>query len=428
MVNLRSLSNTYPNQVWLRLSSQLQEKAWQRSQRHSNAAARCNAYLNDLCLNAFVPWLEAWFEEEQLAEEMSNKQPTRISIFQKKFLPSTWDVVNGSAIDLGEIRLVLIPSETADLEEFCVPQEWVDIPNWRADYYLAVQVNLDNPNEAWVRLWGYLSHQKLKKKGFYEESDRAYYIARNSLTEDLTLILLDPQPVLAQKLREYPVLSLSTQTVQSLLEKLGDSSIYCPRLMVEFEQWAALVANEEWRQKLYERKLESAIAAATQNPPLLNLGTWFQQIFESGWQSLEGFLNTNSDRLAFSFRQRKSVVIEARTVVVEGIKLIDLGMELENQSVALLIGLAPETEQRVGIRVQLYPAGGQTYLPANIRLALLSHSGTILQEYRARVQDSLIQLKRFSCPVGKSFSIQVSINDFSITEAFAIEPFAVPEL
>jgi hypothetical protein len=39
-------------------------------------------------------------------------------------------------------------------------------------------------------------------------------------------------------------------------------------------------------------------------------------------------------------------------------------MELKNQSVALLVGLAPETEQRVGIRVQLYPAGGQTYLPS----------------------------------------------------------------
>lgn len=428
MVNLQGLSSTYPNQVWLRLSRELQEKAWQRSQRHSNATSRCNAYLNDLCLHAFVPWFEAWFEEEQIAEETSDKQPTRISIFQKNFLPSIWDAVNGTAIDLKAIRLVLIPSETADLEEFCVPQEWVDIPNWRADYYLAVQVNLDNPDEAWVRLCGYLSHQKLKKKGFYDESDRAYYIARHYFTEDFTLMLLDPYPVLDQKLREEPVLSLSAQAVHSLLEKLGDSSVYCPRLMVEFEQWAALLTNEEWRQKLYERRVEPAVAAATKNPPLLNLGTWFQQLFESGWQSLESLLNTNPEHLAVNFRQRKSTIIEARTVVVEGIKLIDLNMELENQAVALLIGLAPETEQRVGIRVQLYPAGGQTHLPSNIKLALLSHSGTILQEYRARVQDSLIQLKRFSCPVGKSFSIQVSINSFSITEAFAIEPFAVPEI
>ncbi|NEQ23369.1 MAG: DUF1822 family protein [Microcoleus sp. SIO2G3] len=91
------------------------------------------------------------------------------------------------------------------------------------------------------------------------------------------------------------------------------------------------------------------------------------------------------------------------------------------------MGLVLESEQRVGVRVQLYPAGGQPYLPSNIRLALLSQAGTPLQEYSARVQDSLIQLKRFSCPRGKSFSIQVSLNNFNITEDFAIESIAIPE-
>ena len=39
------------------------------------------------------------------------------------------------------------------------------------------------------------------------------------------------------------------------------------------------------------------------------------------------------------------------------------GMQLGNQSVALLIGLTPEAEQKVGIHVQLHPAGSKTYLP-----------------------------------------------------------------
>lgn len=427
MFSLRELSTTYPEQLWLKLSVELQEKAWQRSQRHSNATARCNAYLNDLCLNTFVPWLEAWLEEEQSAEETSTFQPSCISIFPESSLPSLWEFVNGSVIKLGKIRLALIPSESNDLEEFCIPQEWVDLPSWRADYYLAVQVSVDNQNESWMRLSGYVTHQNLKKKGIYDESDRAYYIAQQHLAEDLTMMLLEPEPVLNKQIQVESASNLSKETASNLLEKLGKSSVYFPRTAVSFEQWAALLANEQWRQELYDRRLGQFVAAAAHKQTSINLGQWFQEVFEAGWQSLDTLLNTGSGNLAFSFRQGRSSVTEVRKVFVEGIKLIDLGMELENQSVALLVGLAPETEQRVGIRVQLYPAGGQTYLPSNIKLILLSQSGATLQEYKARTQDSLIQLKRFTCPMGKCFSVKVAFDDFSITEDFVIEPLAGKE-
>lgn len=426
MFSLRELSTTYPEQLWLKLSVELQEKAWQRSQRHSNATARCNAYFNDLCLNTFVPWLEAWLEE-QSGEENSTFQPSCISIFPESSLPSLWEFVNGSVIKLGKIRLALIPSESNDLEEFCIPQEWVDLPSWRADYYLAVQVSVDNQNESWMRLWGYVTHQNLKKKGIYDESDRAYYIAQQHLAEDLTMMLLEPEPVLNKQIQVESASNLSKETASNLLEKLGKSSVYFPRTAVSFEQWAALLANEQWRQELYDRRLGQFVAAAAHKQTSINLGQWFQEVFEAGWQSLDTLLNTGSGNLAFSFRQGRSSVTEVRKVFVEGIKLIDLGMELENQSVALLVGLAPETEQRVGIRVQLYPAGGQTYLPSNIKLILLSQSGATLQEYKARTQDSLIQLKRFTCPMGKCFSVKVALDDFSITEDFVIEPLAGKE-
>ena len=424
MFSLRELSTTYPEELWLKLSVELQEKVWQRSQRHSNATARCNAYLNDLCLNTFVPWLKAWLEEEQPAEQTSTFQPSCISIFPESSLPSLWEFVNGSVIELGKIRLALIPSESNDLEEFCILQEWVDLPSWRADYYLAVQVSVDNQNESWMRLSGYVSHQNLKKKGIYDEGDRAYYIAQQHLAEDLTRMLLEPEPVLNKQIQVESASNLSKETASNLLKKLGKSSVYFPRIAVSFEQWAALLANEEWRQELYERRLGQLVAAAAHKQTSINLGQWFQEVFEAGWQSLDTLLNTGSGNLAFSFRQSRPSVTEVRKVFVEGIKLIDLGMELENQSVALLVGLAPETEQRVGIRVQLYPAGGLTYLPSNIKLILLSQSGATLQEYKARTQDSLIQLKRFTCPMGKCFSVKVALDDFSITEDFVIEPLA----
>ncbi len=428
MFSLRKLATAYPDRLSLKLSSELQEQAWERSQHHSNATARCNAYLNDLCLHAFCPWLEAWLEEERLAQaEFNTKHPRRISVFQEPSLPSIWESVNGSVIELGKIRLALIPSETRDIGEFCVPQEWVDLPGWSADYYLVVQVNVDDPNESWMQLWGYVTHQTLECKGIYDESDRAYYISQEHLEQDLTMMLLDPKPVLDETAALKSVPKLSQETVGELLEKLGNSSVYFPRLAVPFEQWAALVIDNQWRQLLYERRLGQDVAVAAPKPVQIDLGRWFQTVFEVGWQSLDTLLDTDSGSLAFNFRRRNLAVNEVRKISIEGIKLIDLGMELGNQSVALLIGLTPETEQRVGIRVQLYPAGGQTYLPPNIRLALLSHSGATLQEYRSRLQDNLVQLKRFTCPKGKGFSIQVTLNNFSIQEDFIIESLAERE-
>ena len=422
MFNLLELSRTYPNQIGLNLSEKQQQQAWQRSQNHGNAMTCCNAYLNELCLTAFIPWLEGWCKEGQESEKS-----TKIRTFPESSLPSLWEFINGSLINLGEVKLVLIPTDSMDLDEFCIPQEWVDIASWRADYYLAVQINLDSPDTSWMRLWGYISYQNLQQNGIYEESDRAYYISGQHLTPDLTLMLLQPEPIVPKDVQVKSIPSLTQETVERLLAQLSQSSVSAPRLAVPFEQWAAFVTNEQWRQDLYERRLRQVQRVAEPDPPRINLGQWWQNIFESGWQSLDAFLSRNSVQVAVSFRQGRSQRNEERQVYVEGIKVIDLGIELNNQSVALLVGLARETEERVGVRVQLYPVGETPILPPNIRVALLSQSGAILQEYQARIHDHLIQLKRFTCPVGKQFSIRVALGEFSITENFAIAPFATDE-
>ena len=113
---------------------------------------------------------------------------------------------------------------------------------------------------------------------------------------------------------------------------------------------------------------------------ITNLGQWFQDVFQVGWQSVDTLLNTESGNLALGFRKHK---VEVGEFSASGIKAIDLGMQLGNQSVALLIGLIPENEQKMAIRVQLHPVGGNIYLPGKIKLALLSRSGKVLQEIQA---------------------------------------------
>lgn len=306
-----------------------------------------------------------------------------------------------------------------DLEELCVPQEWVDIPSFAADYYLAVQVNLEaDEDERWMSVCGFATHRQLKNVGFLNWRDRTYVLPAENLTTNLMVM----QVTLGLQMQsEIPALPrLSSPDAKKLLEILGDSSIYSPRLRVDvpFEQWAALLDNEEWRHQLYHRRI-GRLAVAPHTTVVNNLNHWFQNIFEEGWQSVNAILNPESSKLATAFRQRK---VASQGVDVERIKLIDLGMQLGNQSVALLVGLVREDEYNVSIRVQLHPACGQTYLPPNIRLALLSPKGATLQEFTSRSQDYFIQLKRFTCPTGKSFSIQAAINNFSITEDFIISP------
>lgn len=148
----------------------------------------------------------------------------------------------------------------------------------------------------------------------------------------------------------------------------------------------------------------------------VNLSQWFQNLFEAGWQSLEALLFTDQENLALSFRNAS----ELSKASVKRAKLIDLGLQLGSQSVALLVAIAPADDQKVGILVQVHPTGGENYLPPNIRLVLLSESGVTLQEVQSRSQDNYIQLKRFRGSSGECFNIQIACAETSVTENFII--------
>lgn len=147
----------------------------------------------------------------------------------------------------------------------------------------------------------------------------------------------------------------------------------------------------------------------------VNLSQWFQNLFENGWHSIEALLATNQENLAFNFRSASGL----NEASVKRAKLIDLGLQLANQSVALLVAIAPEAD-RIAILVQLHPTAGETCLPPNIKLILLSEFGVAMQEVRSRSGDDYIQLKRFRGDPGECFNIQVAFGDISVTEAFTI--------
>lgn len=149
--------------------------------------------------------------------------------------------------------------------------------------------------------------------------------------------------------------------------------------------------------------------------PRVNLSRWFDNLFENTWMALEEIFGS-IDEKKFALRTISSL----RENSVARAKLIDLGLEVGNQSLVLLVALAPLSEQKVEILVQLHPKDEKAYLPANLKLNLISESGEMLQDVVSRSNDNYIQLKRFRGYPQEKFNIQISNGDLIITETFVI--------
>lgn len=396
--------------LWLNVPQLEQQKAHRQAQSYSNPTACYNAYLNNICLYQFLNWLQDWLREEYNLSA---------SVFpSEQGLAYIWEVVSGAAIQFGDTRLVLIPTETLDLDVLCVPQEWVDIERWKADYYIGVQVNLDGDDDCWMRVYGFTTHRQLKNQGTYNQDSRCYSLPVEALADNIISLFATLE--LNLQVAVPSEVTLSEVEATDLLHILGDASVYNPRLFdIPFTQWAALISNEEWRQQLYNRRLgivknTASVSLLNQSTALVNLNQWFEQFFEVGWQSLDALIDTHLLNLALECRGSYS-----KQLTQKGAKIVDLGMQINGKSVALLLAISTEAEGKTGVIAQVHPTGNDGYLPLNLKLSLIE-SGNVLQEIQSRSRDCYIQLNRFKVLPGANFSIRLVLGEFSITEDFVI--------
>ncbi|MEM1395762.1 MAG: DUF1822 family protein, partial [Cyanobacteria bacterium P01_H01_bin.150] len=215
-IDLETLSINNPTNLWLEIPENQQTNIWEKSQAFSTDNRRWMAYLNNLSLKTFLPW----FKEEyaQNAKVFPNSAT----------LPSIWEVTNGTGISFNDKKLVLIPTEALDISELRVPQEWVDIPNWSADYYLAVQVNVE---ESYIRIWGYTSQANLKNQGTYDANEKSYCLDKQHLISNLSILSIAAQlcPEEITKTETVPLAELSTTQADNLITRLGNSQLINPR-------------------------------------------------------------------------------------------------------------------------------------------------------------------------------------------------------
>ncbi|AKG20684.1 DUF1822 family protein [Calothrix sp. 336/3] len=253
-----------------------QNQAWEQSQTCSHSTSRYQAYINRLCWDAVFPWLQ------------TDVTPQAKSMTSTTALPSFWELVNGFDITADGVRFILVPSENIDLEEFRVPQEWVDIPNWVGDYYLAVQVETD---DNYVRVWGYSTHNQLKNLGKYDSSDRTYSLDADHLINDITILTLTPPETTRTPLSPLPQISIPQ--AHNLINRLGNPGIIHPRLEIPFPIWGGLVSHDGWRQNLYCQRTAQTEPFSVYEWLENGISRFAQQL---GWQAVNLQLSTASAR------------------------------------------------------------------------------------------------------------------------------------
>jgi Protein of unknown function (DUF1822) len=387
------------NTVWLSIADRDLPTITERT--YTNATARNNAELNQICLQKTQAWLT-----EIGIESTPTFTPTQMD--------SIWDVVNGCTLTVGNRRLIIIPSDKFDREELSVPQEWVDIPTWMGDYYVAVQIDLD---DLTMNIWGYTSHRTLRETGTFDRIERTYSISSDCLIGDLDILwmaqLLDLQEITTVP----PIPSLNSDRSTSAIDRLSQPSPYSPRLDLDFNTWAAILSNNDLREHLHQRRLQVA-TLQTVTTPRLSLTDWlrseFSQALEQGWQL--GNLMMGGE----AAMMQQLAVVRGGEMSIELDKLINLQYQLDRISVVMLVGIKSQDDTHVTVSVQVYPVLGTPTLPPQLKLSYVTDAGEELAAIISRSGDFQIQLPLFTSDVGTTFNLQLQLDGVSQIEKFVV--------
>ena len=389
-----------PTEWWLEIAPTALD--WQESQRHSTRNELWTAYINQLCLNTILTWIKA--------EYASNASTSAHAT-----LDSIWEFVNGAVITTNGVRLAIIPIDETTGYELDVPQEWVDIPSWTCDYYLATQIDVD---ARAVRVWGYTTHQELKTLGQYNPSDRTYCVNAEHLARDMSTLWVTIEfcPNAQTKAEVAPLAELPPAQAEQLIQRLGNPSVVFPRLTVPFMLWGALMENETWRSRLYQQRLAGKSS--------IRLSDWLQGRFASVWQAMEALWSPQQVETAWGTPSRgrgeKRLMNQSQRVMfdVSRVKVLDFGNQSDNDQVALLVGASAVDETDVTVGIKISPVGDRSHLPGAVQVRLLDENGIEIGQASAATTETI--LLQFEGSRGESFSVEVTCGDRSLTEFFEI--------
>lgn len=158
--------------------------------------------------------------------------------------------------------------------------------------------------------------------------------------------------------------------------------------------------------------------------PPINLSQWLQNenLVEEGWMSMEEF----ASKFGVNFERGNKIISLSQTQNTENGeprmsmgRIIDLGIQILDYFVSLIVRLTPEPDGKFNILLQLHPARQQTTLPPGAQMAVLDDTGNVFLEAESRQADNWIQLEFIGLP-GERFTVKITVGEASLTESFLI--------
>ena len=274
---------TADNNIWASISTQEIENISKELDIYSSDRSRQQGLINYLSMRKLIPIIQQNSREPKLYLPQDSADR----------MASIWDVVNGFSLTVGGYKLVVIPSESSDAGEFSIPQEWVDIPAWHGDYYLAVKVDLEVGE---LRVWGYTSHQEVKQPNKYVSDSRSYCLTESEINTDVNLLWTEIERGVREVVNLVPVPELTFQRARSLIEQLSTSTANEIRNSLDFSDWAGIVQDARWRTKLYQArtvKLRSSQKGVVENLISWGYGIW-SQVWDVSAPAFRGSSNIQS--------------------------------------------------------------------------------------------------------------------------------------
>jgi hypothetical protein len=382
-------------------------------------------------------------------------------------------LVNGFKIEIDRVTVVFIPSDATDLEGFEIPREWVDLPNWAADYYVPIQaISEDN----FIHLWGIISHREIKSVAKLDPNFQTYEVDSSDLTQELDILwniceLSGQNRFDRPTLKITPIPPMEIDAARIAIAKLQcQDTSFSPRLELSFQTWGAILDTPEYL----------AIYRSSSNPNRLT--QWMSDVgvnLNLGWQTISSFLNPprlvgymNADRIDFniapdplntqaqidvaigtmferanlklpqkiassalllSYFIKNTTDESLRWKAAEYLwaiepdadrylprRIKDLGIDIEGYQLGLMVSTIELANGRHAILNRVYPIGTEKFIPANVTLSLQSAMGAELYRVEsARTANDCIQLY-FTATIGDVFNIRVSMLDTVILETFIV--------
>ncbi|BAQ62094.1 hypothetical protein GM3708_2500 [Geminocystis sp. NIES-3708] len=444
------------DQIKIQLTDKIKTETWQNINQLSNDIALVRGYLNLLVRKIFISWLNLILEKN-FSDTM--KLEDNLSI---------WEFINGNAIDIDSSRIILIPIETQDKIEFSIPEEWLKIPQWVGNYYIAVEVNLE---ENYLNFAGYISYEDVNNYGKLDSFNHCYDLPYECLETDLNLICLEYEYGWDSIPQILPLPFLSSPIKQNLFKEIQDNLSSC--LLVNFGHWLSLLSDNKTRYQLFASRKS------------VNLSEWLKGKFltnlSKGWQTLDMLtqqyinfdfsLNPVFSSRSFSFTDslnilQKNIDKDQINKILNNIINLDIDNELkidiikilpnlindndeeirwnaalalqklddnhpscaiwqgkiinlDSKQLSLLIGVLEKSSTEIDIFIRLFNLNKNYNLPEDLRLQIIDQNNNIFANLMANDNDRILQYK-FWGNTEEKFIIKVILNNNYFEEKFNI--------